>query len=293
MLPILLLLTTAQAASRLMIITEQSAVVVVDGTTQPPSTPGQRVTISSIAAGAHAVQIRDLSGQIVYDERIDLPDGVQVQARWSGSQLTIETPGVTQLAPPTHSNLTPGAPSSSTPTASASGGAVAEDDGRLVGTRVDSPVLQSTGQVAQSIATSAIPSTTGTTIASGLIGSGVGSAVVSGFQNSPAGTSLGTATPTKQIRKPDPATVTGKVIVMNQSTAPVDIYVSGMLVATAAPGESTVRIAIGQQQVELWLGGAVLYRGELQVDESVPVQLAFSETASPQALSRRWAWVDR
>jgi hypothetical protein len=75
----------------------------------------------------------------------------------------------------------------------------------------------------------------------------------------------------------------------------MDIYVDGMYRGMLDAGElnRSMRIEIGQRQIEFWVADQPRFKGELQVDQNVPVQLELSDVNSPKSLNRSWAWADR
>jgi len=300
-LTVLLLHGLAEAASRLVITMEQSASLVLDGQAHPPAIAGQRVTISHISAGMHTLEVRDPAGQLLYTASLDIPDGQSVQARWSPeSGLTYEGASAA-LPPPVHS--TP----SSSPYADLGAGSVTVS-GSIAGSssstttagehtpvaggsdalQNNNPLLQATGEVAKNMAYSAVP---GGDIARSLEGTGIGSAAGDAIR-SRTGRSQGS---TKQIVKPDPEAILGEVILYNHSTTPLDVYVDGMYQGMIEAGEleRSMHFEIGQRQVEFWVAEQPRFKGELQVDQTVPVQLKLSDVSSPQSVNRSWAWVDR
>ncbi|MFT5684359.1 MAG: hypothetical protein ACI8RZ_005300 [Myxococcota bacterium] len=306
----LLLLSVADAASRLVVTMEQSASLVIDGAVHPPAIPGQRVTINHIAPGDHTLEVRDPTGQILYSATVAIPESATVLARWSSTGgLVYEGDSAASLPPPVHN-----APTSTNPYADVGSGSITVS-GSISGipsspTTVSSPdssmaaaggadsvetnssLGSAAGQVAQNIAYNAVP---GGNIIQSVSGTGLGGAALGALQNSPAGTSLGSATPSKQIIKPDPEAILGSVIFYHRGATPLDVYVDGMYRGQLGPGETdrTFRIEIGQRQVEFWVSDSPLFRGELQVDQNVPVQLELSDVANPHSPNRSWAWADR
>jgi hypothetical protein len=302
-----LLLGQAEAASRLIVTMEQSASLVIDGAVHPPAIAGQRVTINHIASGQHSLEIRDAAGQILYAAQLEIPDSQTVTARWSTTGgLVYEGESAASLPPPVHAT-----PSTTSPYAEVGSGSITvsgsiagasssagSDNGSMAsaggtdGVETNNSLARATGQVAQNIAYNAVP---GGNIARSVAGSGLGSAAIGALQSSPAGTSLGSSSPSRQIVKPDPKAILGSVIFYNRSATPMDLYVDGMYQGQIGGGETdrTMRIEIGQRQVELWVGDQPLHKGELQVDQNVPVQLEISDVASPRSPNRSWAWADR
>ena len=148
--------------------------------------------------------------------------------------------------------------------------------------------MLASGQIAKNIAYSAVP---GGDIARSLEGSALGSATGEAIR-SRTSRSQGS---TKQIIKPDPEAVLGEVIFFSRSAATMDIYVDGMYRGMLEAGElnRSMRIEIGQRQIEFWVADQPRFKGELQVDQSVPVQLELSDVSTPKSLNRSWAWADR
>lgn len=301
---VLLLHGLAGAASRLVVTMEQSASLVLDGQVHPPAVAGQRVTVSHISVGVHTLEVRDPAGELLYTASIDIPDGATVQARWSpASGLTYEGPSAA-LPPPVHTtpsnnpyaNLGAGSvtvpgtiagasTSSTTIVGTASEPAPAGDSDGL---QTTNPLVLASGQIAKNIAYSAVP---GGDIARSLEGSALGSATGEAIR-SRTSRSQGS---TKQIIKPDPEAVLGEVIFFSRSAATMDIYVDGMYRGMLEAGElnRSMRIEIGQRQIEFWVADQPRFKGELQVDQSVPVQLELSDVSTPKSLNRSWAWADR
>ena len=300
----------ADAASRLMVTMEQSASLVIDGAVHPPAIPGQRVTINHIAPGEHTLEVRDPVGQVLYTAKLDIPDHATVQARWStGGGLVYEGAEATSLPPPVHNP-----PSSSNPYANIGSGSVTVS-GSISGipstpSTVTSPgdvqpaaggtdsveprsgLGTAAGQVVQNLAYSAVP---GGNIIQSVSGSGLGGAAIGAIQSRTAGTDQPGTGPSKQIIKPDPEAILGSVIFFHQGSAPLDVYVDGMYRGQIGSGERdrTFHIEIGQRQVEFWVNDSALFRGELQVDQDVPVQLELSDVSPPRSPNRSWAWADR
>lgn len=307
---LLLLVGQADAASRLVVTMEQSASLVIDGAVHPPAIPGQRVTINHIAPGEHTLEVRDPAGQVLYTAQLDIPDSATVQARWSSTGgLVYEGESAASLPPPVHNAPTSSSPYAdvgsgsitvsgsisgvpSSPTTVSSPSADMAAAGGADGVQTNSGLGAAAGQVAQNIAYNAVP---GGNIIQSVSGSGLGGAALGALQSSPAGTSLGSSSPSKQIIKPDPEAILGSVIFFHRGSTPLDVYVDGMYRGQIGPGETdrTFRIEIGQRQVEFWVNDSPLFRGELQVDQNIPVQLELSDVAAPRSPNRSWAWADR
>ncbi len=305
-----LLIGHAEAASRLVVTMEQSAALVLDGAVHPPALPGQRVTINHIAPGAHTLEVQDSSGQVLYTAQLDIPDHATVLARWSsGGGLIYEGADATSLAPPVH---TP--PSTTSPYANIGSGSVTVS-GSISGipstpTTVSSPsdaqpaaggtdsvetrsgLGEAAGQVVQNLAYNAVP---GGNIIQSVSGSGLGGAAIGAIQSRAGGGEQAGSGPSKQIIKPDPEAILGAVIFFHRGSSPLDVYVDGMYRGQLGPGEldRTFHIEIGQRQVEFWVNDSALFRGELQVDQDIPVQLELSDVAAPRSPNRSWAWADR
>lgn len=299
-LTVLLLHGQAGAASRLIVTVEQPASLVLDGQVHPPAIAGQRVTISHISAGEHTLQVRDPAGQPLYTASLDIPEGTTVQARWSvdrgltyeGASAALPLPVHTTPSSSPYANLGAGSvtvPGSiagpSSPTTVGEPLAVSGDSDGL---ETSSPLLQATGTIAKNIAYSAVP---GGEIARSFEGSGFGSAAGEAIRSRTGGTQGST----KQIIKPDPEAILGEAILYNRSALAMDIYVDGMYRGTIAASElnRSMRIEIGQRQLEFWVANQPQFKGELQVDQDVPVQLELSAVSTPHSPNRSWAWADR
>ena len=310
-LAVVLLAGVAQAASRLIVTMEQSASLVIDGQVHPPAIAGQRVTINHIAPGGHTLEVHDPGGQVLYSASLDIPDGATVQARWStAGGLVYEGQSASTLPPPVHTDANSGGNpyadvgsgsttvSGSIPGASSysstNDGSTSMAAGGTDGVSTNNSIAQAAGQTAQNIAYNAVP---GGNIVQSVSGTGLGRAVASGLGNSAAGTSFGSSgsSASRQIIKPDPEAILGDVILYNRSATPLHIYVDGMYRGQIGGDEQgkTMGIEIGQRLVEFWIGDTPAFKGELQVDQHVPVQLEVSDVTPPKSPNRSWAWADR
>ena len=110
-----------------------------------------------------------------------------------------------------------------------------------------------------------------------------------------AGTNFGAAPPAaRKIKKAN--VIYGRAIFQKTGGGPVVIYEAGHLLAQLAEGEAavTVDLEVGRRELEVRSGVdyAVLYQGDLQVDQHHVEQVMVSDTAPPRATLRPWLWKD-
>jgi hypothetical protein len=257
---LLMIGTAVQAASRIVVKTTEPVLLYLDGMPVQAAGGSLRTSIPHVEAGSHTLAVHGLDGQPLHAEVLQFGDGANVVVQWMrGAQFTVTGATATPAA---------GSVDYSQDTPTGVGG-------------VNSMGASSSG----STGASGNP----TRIVSAAASGGVRS-LTTGAR---AGNSFGPDQPYRQtIVKAN--VVYGNVVFIKRSGPGVRVYDQGMLVAEMEPGEATAkaRIEVGRRTFEfrgvpnheLW------YIGDLQLDQSHTVQLAFDDVSTPLPQVRPWLW---
>jgi len=287
----------AHAFSRIVIVTADQVSIALDGVPIPAAI-GNRTTLRAIPAGPHTIAIYSLSGQALHQEAVQVPDNADVHIDWQPGANFVIT-GATSAGPGggaggNYANDTPtGVAQNQTSWTNSTGGTTSTGTlGPASGPRPTDFMVGNGGQG------------TGThgRAAQTLTGSGTAETVVSagmsGFQSmtygAKAGTNFGTGTGAfrQQIKRAN--VVYGSVVFIKNGGPPVRIYHDGMLVAELPAGASTMdaNLEVGRRALEFRsaVDHGLWYQGDLMVDRSHVIQLAFDDRAPPKPQVRPWLW---
>jgi len=235
------------------------------------------------------VGVNDLSGQPLHAEVLQIPEAAEVVIQWTRGTTFVVT-GASAAAAGSgvdYSQDTPSGVRSTYPGGASSQGSL----GRPSGAR-PSDVLSGSRSVARG------SGAVGDAVATGSPTRMVTAATVGGVRSltygAQAGTNFGSG-PTEFRQTIKQANVQyGQVVFIKRSGPAVRIYDDGMLVAEMAPGEDMVKssIEVGRRTLEFrGVADHVLwYQGDLMLDQSHTVQLAFDDGTAPKPQVRPWVW---
>ncbi len=286
--PILLLLAAllplrAEAFSRIVVTTSGPVVVTLDAV--PQTTISGRTVIYPVAPGRHTVAVLGADRQVLHQEALDIPDGVQVRVGWTGGtsfQVTgAESAGDGEAQDShVHDSPTYVAPQNRAIAPAPGGGTTSQGTlGPASGPRPSDLLMpRSTG--------GARPPTSARDAGIRTL-----SSMTMGAR---AGTSFGKGGKTfnQKIKKPN--VVYGAVHFIKTGGPGCRIYDDGMLVVELEPGEASVaaRLEVGRRPLAFrgLSDHAMWHRGDLLVDQAHTVQLVFDLDTPPTPQARPWLW---
>ena len=282
----------AWAASRLVISTPEPMQVFVDGMLEPTSIGSVRVALPHIKPGEHTIALHSLSGHMLHTEKVVVPENADVRVTYIPG-MPFEITGAAPSLGPAPDNASVANQVSSAPGTVQPGPASASQGG-------------SSGRIQPRTAEILSGSAASTSRASGLANVmknpsptnlvvGTGRGLKSMTAGARAGTNFGAAPPAaRKVKKAN--VIYGRAIFQKTGGGPVVIYEAGHLLAQLAAGEAavTVDLEVGRREIEVRSGVdyAVLYQGDLQVDQHHVEQVMVSDAAPPRATLRPWLWKD-
>jgi len=299
-----LLALPARAASRMVLTLPPTVSVVLDNAPVTAGSGMGRLTVSSLAAGRHNLQLRDPQGMVVYQATIEVPDNASISASWDGSTMTLvgahevsamsaegdapfKAEGDEPVAPDTAALERANDTSDQSQLASRNGQA-AESDHHAVGGRVPSQVSQALGGAATTAI--GIPQ-----IAADPIVSTVGSGFAYMVNTAAAGGIRKRYSPDSRQGRPDLAPpVMEQVKLINDGGQPMSVFIDGMWLDDFAAGETqkVVKIEVGRRELAFVDPALrqIVFQGSLRVKKDYVIELHFSPTQAPKATNATWAW---
>jgi len=289
-----------EASSRLVVDVSDPVTIYVDGMAIQSAMPGQSVKVNHLESGSHAVVFRDQQGQIVDEEWLYVPEGIQILATFDLAAGFVVTYPEGGTSPPDEEER-----------------AAADDETENTfdknegdGTSHATPTTEDSStsdqwnaasrEVRNIVGTTASVVAPGTTSVVNSVAAPVVRTAASSIRNAEAGgvDALRGSGPTFQQGRPiPPQAKTGTVDFFNLLGEPAVIYLEGFTLAVFESGEKNakVKLEIGRHTIEIWDGDTmrVRYKGVLQIDEGFTVQLAFSDGSPPEATNRSWSWSAR
>lgn len=300
----------AAAASRMVVTAPQEIRVVLDQ--QPISTGAGlgRITISNVTPGRHHLVLLDMSGALLYQATIDVPDNVSATVTWDGTRAALA--GITEVTGTTADAPSPYADPADTPVEedtaaleraqdedpdgmkASANGQQEKRDYHAVGGRIPYEVTQVTGQAAQVVVGNPIQAAEPAV-----------SAVTGGFQymvySAEAGTGRKRYDPAARQGRPDVAPpVLEKVKLTNTTGAPLSVFVDGMWLHDFAADDWTkegpqvyeAELEVGRRELQFIdrRTKGMVYQGSLRVKEGFVVEMSFSDVQPPKADNANWAW---
>ncbi len=301
----------ARAAGRLAITASEPCTVYLDDQPAVDAMTGMRAVIAYVPAGVHALALRTATGEVLFDGRIEVPDGARVEAtfdRGAGLVLTSDQGRLLtgEAAPEEPVDYGPGGkpPEPEVTTFDMNEGRPvparsSSSSSRTAGNyQAFSSTVSTAGRVAGTAAQVATPGVA-TTVA---VASGAARAASSTLRNAEAGgtAALGRGSRSstfRQGRPIPPKAVTGFVEFQESQPHPYVVYLEGFVIAELGPQRPSqkVKLEIGRHHIEIWDPDLAqpVYKGVLMIEKDYTVKLRFGPDAPPEATERPWMWSER
>lgn len=300
----LLLVGSARASSRLVVQVDGVFTVVLDSIPVTSSGGMGRTTLSSVTPGQHSLQVRDPTGQVVYQATIEVPDNASVSASWDGLKMILvgahevtalttqddgafRDPADVPVQQPNQALDQANDKDHNNQLASSNGQAPVSDT-HAVGGRIPYEL----GQVASSVASEAI-SVPGVAVDPVL--STIGSGLAYTLSTAEAGGLRKRYQPSLRQGSPNaPPPVLEDVKLINVGGKPLSVFVDGMWLDDFTEGqtEKTFKIEVGRRELQFVdpARNAVVFQGSLRVKKDYVITLECSPTQEPRATNASWAW---
>ena len=276
-----LLPQAAAAFSRIVVTAPDAASVTLDGVRQ--NSMGGRTVIHPVSQGRHSLAVLGADGDVLHQEGLDIPDGVQVRVRWSrGGSFAVTgavSAGAGEAADSHKLDSATGVKSNKPVLGRAPDGGTTSRGtlGAASGPRPSDFIPQGTSSSRPTTARDAASQT-----------------LRSMTYGARAGTSFGSGGRSfnQKIKKPN--VVYGAVHFIKSRGPACRIYSDGTLVAELGVGKSSVEagMEVGRRQLEfrdledhtLW------HSGDLKLGADHNIQLVFDDANSPTPQARPWLW---
>ena len=300
----------ARAAGRIVLTSSEPCTVYLDDQPAVDAMAGMRAVLASVPAGVHALALRTATGEVLFDGRVEVPDGVQVTAtfdRGAGLVITSEQGRLLsgEAAPEEPVDYGPGGrpPEPEVTTFDMNEGrpipARTTPSSRTAGNyEAFSSTVSTAGRVAGTATQVATPGVA-TTVS---VATGAARVASSTLRNAEAGgtSALGRGSRSstfRQGRPIPPKAVTGFVEFQVDPPHAYVVYLEGFVIAELGPGRPSqkVKLEVGRHHIEIWDPDLAqpVYKGVLMIEKDYTLALRFGPDAPPEAPDRPWMWSAR